>query len=61
LVVASSGWAWLLLDAARKQLNHDITRSGHFLVAGIFDYRRNFDGFLLWRCAKKSLQSTEEK
>jgi hypothetical protein len=47
LVVASSGWAWLLLDAARKQLNHDITRSGHFLVAGIFDYRRNFDGFLL--------------
>ena len=52
LVMASSSWARLRLDAARKQLNHDITRSGHFLVAGIFNYRRNFDGFFSWRSAK---------
>jgi hypothetical protein len=44
-LMASTGWARLLLDAAGKQLNHYISRAGHFLVAGILDYRRNLDRF----------------
>jgi hypothetical protein len=44
-LMASTGGARLLLDAAGKQLNHDISRTGHFLVAGILDYRRNLDRF----------------
>jgi hypothetical protein len=37
LMVTSSGWARLLLNAARKQLNHDIPSAGHFFVAGVLD------------------------
>lgn len=45
-LMASSGWAWLLLDAAWEQLNHDITSAGHLFAAGILDKRRNLDD--LW-------------
>lgn len=45
LMMASSCWARLLLDATRKQLNHDLSRAGHLLIAGAFNYRRNLDGF----------------
>lgn len=44
-MVASPGWARLLLNAARKQLNHDLSGAGHLFAAGALDYRRNLDGF----------------
>jgi hypothetical protein len=56
-LMASAGRARLLLDAAGKQLNHDISRAGHFLVAGVLDYRRNLDGFyVLLREGKNRFQ-----
>lgn len=44
-MVASPSWARLLLNAARKQLNHDLSGAGHLFAAGALDYRRNLDGF----------------